>query len=186
MCVSNTIYSLGTYANPIPGATFYAYYIDNILIITRIGPSSVILNGLKADNKPHRLKVVAQTPCGTVSTNGLDGSYIASCSGSGSVTQRVANVSEVLSTETETSPTANSTQINVYPNPAGNTVSITIPPDLIARTTIKLYDLMGRLLNKTTPVSHTTNINIANFSGGVYIVEVSDGIISVKKKIIKE
>jgi len=167
----------------VPGATSYAYYLDNVLKTTKIGPVGILLNGLPVDNRPHRLKVIVQTPCGSISTSGLDGGYIATCNGGG--LQRVSNFSDQNTVVEKEPDIANFERITVYPNPASKTISISIPALAPKKASIRLYDLSGKQIRNIIPVSQTTVINIAQLAPGIYIAEIFDGLKSERKKIIK-
>lgn len=62
--------------------------------------------------------------------------------------------------------------INIFPNPANDILYI---ENISAKTTIKIYDISGRLV--TTQKSNQQNvltINTSNLQNGIYLLEVSD------------
>jgi hypothetical protein len=74
--------------------------------------------------------------------------------------------------------------VMVYPNPANNIISVDIPTNL-TKAFIKVFDIYGRQLKNVIPTSRSTNINIADLAGGLYIIEIFDGQKSIKKKVLK-
>lgn len=77
-----------------------------------------------------------------------------------------------------------SNQITISPNPASDI--ITIESLSKVSTTIAIYTLQGKLLRQTPLRQAKTDINIADFDAGVYIIRVIGDDINMAKKIIKE
>jgi PKD repeat protein/predicted secreted protein len=73
----------------------------------------------------------------------------------------------------------------VYPNPAID--NITIGSSFFTKNqTISVYDIQGQLLLRQPMLTAKTNINIADFSKGLYFLKVENGIGIVVKKFVKE
>ncbi len=77
-----------------------------------------------------------------------------------------------------------SNQITISPNPASDI--ITIESLSKASNTIAIYTLQGKLLRQTPLRQAKTDISIADFDAGVYIIRVIGEDINMAKKIIKE
>ena len=78
------------------------------------------------------------------------------------------------------------TFINLFPNPAKNTISIDYK-SLSKNYMIKIYDATGRLVkNNEHNSSGTTTINIEDLNAGIYLVNVSDGKESITNHFVKQ
>jgi hypothetical protein len=80
---------------------------------------------------------------------------------------------------------AQSTQFNIYPNPATNEINIAVSAgtgEMIA----ELYDVAGRLIVKEKLMKELTTISVANLAKGVYEIVLKGGSIPQHKKIIIE
>lgn len=78
-------------------------------------------------------------------------------------------------------------QFALYPNPARNVVNLQWQSTSTV-TAITVYDLQGRTILQQTVTSKTekTVLNISSLSRGVYIVTVSDGLKSGRRKLAVE
>jgi hypothetical protein len=77
-------------------------------------------------------------------------------------------------------------KISIYPNPASNSITITLSDSLdIAKTTIKLSDIHGRQLKMLSKVGYSNTLPLTDFANGTYIVEITDGKKRIIKKIVK-
>ncbi len=77
---------------------------------------------------------------------------------------------------------------NIYPNPANNSITITLPEQQ-SSTTIKIYDLSGKLIAVyNAPNSAVFNINIEQLVSGMYILRAinnqTNNIIGISNFII--
>lgn len=79
-------------------------------------------------------------------------------------------------------PENNDTNLLIYPNPTNATLNIQLGNDLTINS-LKIYDIFGKLIIEKT--ENLNQINVENFSKGVYILEIiSDGEI-FKNKFFK-
>lgn len=63
-------------------------------------------------------------------------------------------------------------QINLFPNPASNQVTIVTPPDLAQTFQLKIVDLTsGLVLEQNQSNTEITKINVTEFTNGVYIAQ---------------
>lgn len=79
-------------------------------------------------------------------------------------------------------------EVNLYPNPANDKVTLNFGSFIQKTYHIELYDLSGRLLQNTENKETTTTLNIEDLSKGLYIIHVySDDRTQNKTiKLIKE
>lgn len=61
---------------------------------------------------------------------------------------------------------------SIYPNPASGTVNI--KSNITERSTIKLYDLTGKVIMQTIYLGGTQNINLAGIAQGMYFIEMNN------------
>lgn len=80
----------------------------------------------------------------------------------------------------------NNSSVKVYPNPIhDNQFNVSLPNNVSGKVDIKLYNLVGQEIYKTSSESAsliTVNPTL-QLSKGIYIVEISNGTTSVKQKI---
>lgn len=72
------------------------------------------------------------------------------------------------------------TSIQAYPNPATNQVTLN---GLVAGKSIRIWDLVGKLVLNETPLETFMELNIGEWNQGVYLIEV-DGLIV--NKLVKQ
>ncbi|MGB0981631.1 MAG: T9SS type A sorting domain-containing protein [Winogradskyella sp.] len=77
--------------------------------------------------------------------------------------------------------------INVYPNPASSNLNIAVPSQLKHGLTIEVFDVLGKKIVQKSISKLTTNISIAQWHTGVYLVKLSsiDKGTSITKKVVK-
>ena len=65
----------------------------------------------------------------------------------------------------------NQFEINLFPNPAHTTVEISFvgDQDLYSDSTLEIFSVDGKLIHSSTDVSKTNNIDVSNYSAGMYI-----------------
>lgn len=82
-------------------------------------------------------------------------------------------------------PELENTRITVYPNPASGAISIQLEGSDGGEKQFFLYDAAGRLLAETRQNDNLWQINAANFSAGIYFVQVINrqGVSSAKLMI---
>ncbi len=66
--------------------------------------------------------------------------------------------------------------VSIYPNPATNELNIQLPANASEKTTIKVYDAIGKMIidqqyNSTALI----NLNISGFTKGLYVIQVISG-----------
>lgn len=76
-----------------------------------------------------------------------------------------------------------STQIGMFPNPANTQVSVSAL-NVIDR--IDVYNTLGSRVMTITPNSNSTTLNVANFTNGMYLVNISTNGKTISKPLIKE
>ncbi|MFN5380849.1 MAG: FISUMP domain-containing protein, partial [Bacteroidota bacterium] len=80
--------------------------------------------------------------------------------------------------------------INIYPNPTNSNINIVISATSETQTTIRITDLLGRvLLNETEELlsgNNTITYNIGEYAAGVYLVHVGNGNTQQVYKVVKE
>lgn len=76
-----------------------------------------------------------------------------------------------------------SKEIFIYPNPASDYLTISVPESLIFR--VKITDLYGKVIKDVSRSSDQLTINIQEYSSGIYFVNVELANSKYVKKIIK-
>ena len=72
--------------------------------------------------------------------------------------------------------------VSIYPNPAKDFVNISAAEKI---DLIRIYDLTGRVVLQSTPNREKLNINVTDFSKGVYLVKLNAGDKESTIKLIK-
>ncbi|MDP2385774.1 MAG: multicopper oxidase domain-containing protein [Bacteroidota bacterium] len=81
----------------------------------------------------------------------------------------------------------NNSIINIYPNPAKNSLTVSINGnDSFTPFEIKVYDLIGKLIYSETAGKSRTVINSSNWNSGLYSIIIKQGKNSIHKKTIIE
>jgi len=70
--------------------------------------------------------------------------------------------------------------IQVYPNPANDIVTITNTKD----KNIQIFDISGRLINSFVSESYAERFDVSGYHNGVYFVKISQDNLSITRKII--
>ncbi len=78
--------------------------------------------------------------------------------------------------------------INIYPNPAKNTLSIAISPDDLGNhdTNIVLMDVFGKVITTKNNLTENTVLDINNLPQGIYFIKITLGDTFVVQKVVKE
>ncbi len=78
-------------------------------------------------------------------------------------------------------------KFSVYPNPSTKVVNINVD-GISEKATAQVYDLNGKLVNKTTVINGNNQIDVTNLKTGMYFVKLTDakGLVIYTDKIIKE
>jgi hypothetical protein len=78
----------------------------------------------------------------------------------------------------------------IYPNPTNSNINVVISATSETQTTIRITDLLGRvLLNETEELlsgNNTITYNIGDYAAGVYLVHVGNGNTQQVYKVVKE
>jgi hypothetical protein len=78
----------------------------------------------------------------------------------------------------------------IYPNPTNSNINVVINATSETQTTIRITDLLGRvLLNETEELlsgNNTITYNIGEYAAGVYLVHVGNGNTQQVYKVVKE
>ncbi len=82
------------------------------------------------------------------------------------------------------------TAIEVYPNPATETLSVILPKTIHDKYTIELYDVTGRkiktLLNNESIKEEIVQLKLDEINSGIYFLKIINAEKTVTKKIIKQ
>ena len=78
----------------------------------------------------------------------------------------------------------NSNNVQAYPNPAQNTLTVTVPNAI--NTSVKLIDLVGQEVYKGTITGDTQKIDISNLAAGTYLLQVKNDAGQYISRIVKE
>ena len=75
--------------------------------------------------------------------------------------------------------------LKIYPNPTTGIVNIDLGnQNLESNSTVKLYDIQGRIISTKEMKTAVDNINISNLSDGVYLITIENGSSKTIKKIV--
>ena len=91
------------------------------------------------------------------------------------------SVASSLKISSASIPEAGGDVMDIFPNPAGNTVNIQIADD--GNFELKLQNMSGQLVTEKT-VTDRTVVDVSHLSRGVYFVELSNGNTRTIKKLI--
>lgn len=75
------------------------------------------------------------------------------------------------------------TTVNIFPNPATNRFSITLPDNLIGGQ-LMILSLQGKIMKSEKVVTNNFNVEATNLASGVYIVEIKNKGNSFRQKIL--
>jgi len=76
---------------------------------------------------------------------------------------------------------------NIYPNPATSNLTLNLQLQTsLQNTIVSIYDVQGKLLLLQTITEPQTELNIASFSKGIYVVKVNNDKNSMVSKFVKE
>jgi len=81
----------------------------------------------------------------------------------------------------------NESGIRIYPNPANDELIINISAySAVNHTTLKLFNIYGKLLKSVTITGNATTIDVSNYPVGIYIIRFMDKKGVVAKRIVKK
>ena len=75
-------------------------------------------------------------------------------------------------------------QFNIYPNPAKDVVRLST--DNGQQTTVRIYNILGMLVEEIEINSNETEINVSDYNPGVYFFNIQTENGNVTKKIVVE
>jgi len=75
--------------------------------------------------------------------------------------------------------------IKVYPNPTSNNISVILPNYTTVKQ-ISLVDNLGRTIYQTIPTNNKTQINLTQFTKGIYILHIKTDNNVLSKKIVRK
>jgi len=75
-----------------------------------------------------------------------------------------------------------SDEINIYPNPASDIVNISIPA--LGKYELVVSDILGNIVNRTHDNNESIQLQLANYSSGVYFIHIRNMDISYKAVLI--
>lgn len=76
--------------------------------------------------------------------------------------------------------------INIYPNPTNNQITVDLGTAPSKNTTLEVMDLVGKVLHNQILTTTKTTINLSNYSQGVYLVKITNDRGNKVYKVIKE
>jgi hypothetical protein len=80
----------------------------------------------------------------------------------------------------------NTTNVNIYPNPANGMVSFEFENELTEKVTICLLDMTGKPVKTIQTSEVTYSMDISDLSDGVYFVRISGSNLNIVKTLTKE
>ena len=72
-------------------------------------------------------------------------------------------------------------EIEIFPNPTSGLVTINIPQE----STLKIFNVIGDLIDQINLKNDINNVDISEFSDGIYYFEIYKDKLIFTKKIIK-
>jgi hypothetical protein len=76
--------------------------------------------------------------------------------------------------------------IEVYPNPASDRITVSINERSKENNTVLIYNMQGQLLLQETLKLCTTEIDITNFSNGIYLLRIINGRKELSSRFMKK
>jgi hypothetical protein len=76
--------------------------------------------------------------------------------------------------------------INIYPNPASNSISIELPTTPNKRAFMTIYNINGQQLIEQRLTEQLTAVDVSGLIEGIYFVRVSDERIVMVEKFVKQ
>ena len=80
----------------------------------------------------------------------------------------------------------NENDLDVYPNPAADRLTVSLRTDQFQVTQMAVYDLNGRLVLSQPVSDNQLTLNVGQLSSGSYFLRLSDGKFSVTTKFVKK
>lgn len=82
--------------------------------------------------------------------------------------------------------TTSSDLFSVFPNPSSTSFTLCLNRNNIKESIVNIYNITGALVKTERLIQHKQEINIANLSSGIYVLEVRSDEISGKQKLLIE
>jgi len=121
----------------------------------------------------------------TININVAAGSYYAKVFPKGNANNAASCYTLRVQTGTATDVLVNPNfTLNLFPNPAGNQLNVWIE-GVEKKATIKVYDLMGKLVMQQGSNTTLTQLNISKLPAGFYLVNVNNGKENRSAKFVK-
>jgi general stress protein 26 len=155
---------------------------DTIFVGTEIPELTFDINGFVNNEDESVLNVV---PVATTSAdvNSPVGTYEIIVSGGSDNNYKFTYVNGTLVIKDGNGLIDNSSlAVSVYPNPAKDLVNLTN----VANTTVKVFDITGQLIFTENVVSETSQINVSEFKQGIYVINITNDMGTVSKRLIIE
>ncbi len=64
-------------------------------------------------------------------------------------------------------------EISISPNPANNEIAISCSQFAVAKTTLQIFDITGRKIFETTPLTEKFTVNTSKWDSGIYFMRVN-------------
>jgi len=120
---------------------------------------TLTINNVNSSDVAGNYNVVIKGACSTVSSTSSNAS-LALCTVTGLAPAKVIGEKQV---------------VNIYPNPSKASINIDIvDPSQIQNAELKLYDVVGAVVNNTPLTTKLTTLNTRNYPTGVYFYKVVD------------
>jgi hypothetical protein len=84
---------------------------------------------------------------------------------------------------TATEPTG-SDAVQVFPNPAHTTLTVSLAPSKTYPATLTLHDLTGRVVRQQAVEGQETVFDVRGLATGVYVLRVGDGASAVRRRVV--
>lgn len=96
-----------------------------------------------------------------------------------------ANTAAFASPAKPANTTQPATEIEVFPNPVLNTIAVKLPPYWLKNSIVKVIDSNGKILIQRRVKNRQELMDMSSLPRGLYIIQVSNDINQVTKKVIK-
>ncbi|MCW4467383.1 S8 family serine peptidase [Flavobacterium sp. MFBS3-15] len=121
-----------------------------------------------------------------VEIEGASGEYVITVSNKGTLVSGAQNYSLIVTGIEETAGIEDtaSRMFNVWPNPADDQLTVSLPSGIEGEANVQLFDIQGRVVARESMSSPESTINIDGLSAGMYIVSVTNGSKTQTKKVV--
>ncbi len=90
----------------------------------------------------------------------------------------------ILNESINNSSTPNISNLQIYPNPTNDKITIDIP-NVAANTTVSIINFVGQTIYSAAIITSTTIVDLSTYNSGVYLVKINSAEISKAIKLIK-